>query len=41
VGKIVREHPWGDGLQVGVEFLILRDSGRDRIRSWVAAAGGH
>jgi len=41
VGKIVREHPWGDGRQVGIEFLILRDSGRDRIRSWVAAAGGH
>ena len=39
VGKVVREHPWGDGLQVGVEFLILRDNGRDRIRAWVAAQG--
>ena len=39
VGKVVREHPWGGGLQVGVEFLILRGTGRDRIRSWVAAVG--
>jgi CheY-like chemotaxis protein len=39
VGKVVREHPWSDGKQVGVEFLILRDDGRDRIRAWVAAQG--
>jgi CheY-like chemotaxis protein len=39
VGKVVREHPWGGGLQVGVEFLILRGTGRDRIRAWVAAVG--
>jgi CheY-like chemotaxis protein len=39
VGKVVREHPWSDGRQVGVEFLILRDNGRDRIRAWVAAQG--
>jgi CheY-like chemotaxis protein len=38
VGKAVREHPWGEGTQVGVEFLILRGDGRDRIRSYVAAA---
>jgi CheY-like chemotaxis protein len=36
VGKAVREHPWGDGRQVGVEFLILRDAARDRIRAYVA-----
>ena len=39
VGKVVREHPWGGGLQVGVEFLILRGSGRDRIRTYAAAVG--
>ena len=36
VGKAVREHPWGDGRQIGVEFLILRDAARDRIRAYVA-----
>jgi CheY-like chemotaxis protein len=36
VGKAVREHPWGDGKQIGVEFLILRDAARDRIRAYVA-----
>ena len=39
VGKVVREHPPRDGTLVGVEFLILRDNGRDRIRAWVAAQG--
>jgi CheY-like chemotaxis protein len=39
VGKVVREHPPQDGKLVGVEFLILRDNGRDRIRAWVAAQG--
>jgi CheY-like chemotaxis protein len=38
VGKAVREHPWGKGTQIGVEFLILRGDGRDRIRSYVATA---
>jgi CheY-like chemotaxis protein len=37
VGKAVREHPWGDGKQIGVEFLILRDAARDRIRAYVNA----
>ena len=37
VGKAVREHPRGDGKQIGVEFLILRDVARDRIRQYVAA----
>lgn len=37
VGKAVREHPRGDGKQIGVEFLILRDIARDRIRQYVAA----
>jgi CheY-like chemotaxis protein len=37
VGKAVREHPWGEGKQIGVEFLILRDAARDRIRAYVAA----
>jgi CheY-like chemotaxis protein len=36
VGKAVREHPWRDGKQIGVEFLILRDAARDRIRAYVA-----
>jgi CheY-like chemotaxis protein len=35
VGKAVREHPWGEK-QIGVEFLILRDAARDRIRAYVA-----
>ena len=39
VGKVVREHPPKDGKLVGVEFLILRDNGRDRIRAWIAAQG--
>jgi hypothetical protein len=38
VGKAVREHPWGEGTQIGVEFLILRDTARDRIRTYVASA---
>ena len=37
VGKAVREHPFGGGKQIGVEFLILRDAARDRIRRYVAA----
>jgi CheY-like chemotaxis protein len=37
VGKAIREHPWGEGKQVGVEFLILRDAARDRIRAYVNA----
>jgi CheY-like chemotaxis protein len=37
VGKAVREHPRGDGKQIGVEFLILRDVARDRIRQYVAS----
>jgi CheY-like chemotaxis protein len=37
VGKAVREHPWGEGKQIGVEFLILRDAARDRIRAYVAS----
>jgi CheY-like chemotaxis protein len=38
VGKAVREHPWGEGKQIGVEFLILRDAARDRIRAYVASS---
>ena len=38
VGQVVREHAWGEGTQVGVEFLILRDFGRNRIRAWVSRA---
>ena len=37
VGKAVREHPGGEGTQIGVEFLILRDTARDRIRAYVAS----
>ena len=37
VGKAVREHPWGEGKHVGVEFLILRDAARDRIRAYVSS----
>jgi CheY-like chemotaxis protein len=37
VGKAVREHPWGGGKQIGVEFLILRDAARDRLRAYVMA----
>jgi CheY-like chemotaxis protein len=37
VGKAVREHPVGEGKQIGVEFLILRDDARDRIRAYVGA----
>lgn len=37
VGKAVREHPAGDGKQIGVEFLILREAARDRIRRYVAS----
>jgi CheY-like chemotaxis protein len=40
VGKAVREHPWGEGKQIGVEFLILRDAARDRIRAYVNAPRG-
>ncbi len=39
VGKAVREHPWGEK-QIGVEFLILRDVARNRIRAYVAAPHG-
>ena len=41
VGKAVREHPWGEGKQIGVEFLILRDAARDRIRAYVAGPPKH
>jgi hypothetical protein len=42
VGQVVREHPTQDGgpPRLGVEFLILRDGARDRIRSYVDAGGG-
>jgi PilZ domain-containing protein len=42
VGQVVREHPAPDGgpPRLGIEFLILRDGGRDRIRSYVEAGGG-
>jgi CheY-like chemotaxis protein len=38
VGRVVREHPSSGGTQVGVEFLIFRDFGRNRIRAWVSRA---
>jgi c-di-GMP-binding flagellar brake protein YcgR len=42
VGQVVREEPSPDGgpPRLGVEFLILRDGARDRIRSFVEAGGG-
>ena len=41
VGKAVREHPRGNGKLIGVEFLILRDAARDRIRKYAAARPLH
>jgi hypothetical protein len=42
VGQVVREDPVGDGgpPRLGIEFLILRDGARDRIRSYVEAGEG-
>jgi PilZ domain-containing protein len=42
VGQVVREDPAGDGgaPRLGIEFLILRDGARDRIRSYVEAGEG-
>jgi len=42
VGQVVREHPPVDGgpPRLGVEFLILRDGARDRIRAYVEAGAG-
>jgi hypothetical protein len=42
VGQVVREDPARDGgpPRLGIEFLILRDGARDRIRSYVEAGGG-
>jgi CheY-like chemotaxis protein len=40
VGQVVREERSEDGhSRVGVEFLILRDTARDRIRSYVEGGG--
>jgi hypothetical protein len=40
VGQVVREERSEDGQsRVGVEFLILRDTARDRIRSYVEGGG--
>jgi CheY-like chemotaxis protein len=40
VGQVVREEQSQDGVaRVGVEFLILRDTARDRIRSYVEGGG--
>ena len=42
VGQVVREDTIIDGgpPRLGIEFLILRDGARDRIRSYVEAGGG-
>jgi c-di-GMP-binding flagellar brake protein YcgR len=42
VGQVVREHAGLDGgpPRLGVEFLILRDGARDRIRVYVDGGGG-
>ena len=42
VGQVVREDPGSDGgpPRLGIEFLILRDGARDRIRSYVEAGEG-
>lgn len=40
VGKAVREHPGGGGKEIGVEFLILREAARERIRAYVMAPPG-
>jgi hypothetical protein len=42
VGQVVREDSSSDGgpPRLGIEFLILRDGARDRIRSYVDAGGG-
>jgi len=42
VGQVVREDPASDGgpSRLGIEFLILRDGARDRIRSYVEAGEG-
>jgi len=42
VGQVVREDPARDGgpPRLGIEFLILRDGARDRIRSYVEAGEG-
>jgi len=42
VGQVVREDPARDGGPpcLGIEFLILRDGARDRIRSYVEAGEG-
>jgi hypothetical protein len=42
VGQVVREDAISDGgpPRLGIEFLILRDGARDRIRTYVEAGGG-
>ena len=42
VGQVVREEPSTDGgpPRLGIEFLILREGARDRIRAYVESAGG-
>ena len=42
VGQVVREDPARDGgpPRLGIEFLILRDGARDRIRSYVESGEG-
>jgi len=42
VGQVVREDPASDSgpSRLGIEFLILRDGARDRIRSYVEAGEG-
>jgi PilZ domain len=43
VGQVVREDPGRDSgpQRLGIEFLILRDGARDRIRTYVDAAGSN
>ena len=40
VGQVVRDEVHGDRLRFGIEFLILRDDGRQRIQAFVGRAEG-
>jgi hypothetical protein len=40
VGQVVRDEVLGGQLRCGIEFLILRDDGRERIQAFVDRTGG-